>query len=349
MNKTLLALAVGATFVAPGVSLAAPTVYGKFTLGLDSQKDEIGLDFDTEDTTVKLRDNNNASRVGVKGSEETGLGDLKVIYQMEWGVDPDGDESSAFSERNIYVGVEGGFGQLKAGKYDTLVKEAGAYVDEFNDTVGDITRLMVGETRNKNLITYTTPALADLITFAAAIQPGEGRTATDDAADFEDGLADTFYAAAILETEAFIATLAYADNEVDGLQFDGDTEGLDILRVSAQYKFGDFEVGGLYQLAEGIDQTGGAITGGDAEESSWLVSGGYSVGSWKIKGQYGETDGDLSDITRSELALGLDYKLTKSATWQFYYVTFEDDGGVGIFGDTDPTTDTFGTALVYSF
>ena len=348
MNKTMLALAVGVAFLAPGVSLGAPKVYGKFNVGFDSQEDEIGLDFETIDRTWKLRDNNNSSRLGVKGDEELGTSGLKIIYQLEYGIDPDGDESSAFSERNIFVGMEGGFGQLRVGKYDTLIKEAGANVDEFNDTIGDITNLMVGETRNKNLVTYTTPTLAELVTFAVAVQPGEGRTATDDVADVEDGVADTFYASLTFEADAFNAALAYADNEAGGLKFDGTTAGVDILRATTQYQWSGFEVGALYQLAEGVDQTGGAVTGGEFEESTWLLSGGYSAGSWKVKGQYGETDGDRSDITRSELGIGVDYTLTKSATAQAYYVTYEDEDRV-IDGISGPQTDTFGVAFVYSF
>lgn len=348
MNKILIAIAAGAAFMTPAVSLAAPKVYGKFNVGLDHQEDEIGLDFETPDGAWKLRDNNNSSRLGVKGEEETGLGDLKVIYQLEYGINPDGDESDEFSERNIFVGMEGSFGQVKVGKYDTLVKEIGGFVDQFNDTIGDITNLMVGETRDNNIITYTTPALAEALKFAVAVQPGESRTATDDATDVEDGIADTFWASVTYETDMFVAGVAYADNQTDGLKFDGSTAGIDILRAVGRVKFSGFEVGALYQLAEGIDQTGGAVTGGDFEESSWLLSGAYSMGSWKFKGQYGESDGDVSDVTRTELGFGVDYKLTKSTTLQTYYVTYEDEDRI-IDGITDPTTDTYGVALVYSF
>ena len=80
MNKTLLAMAVSSALLASGVASADPTVYGRFNVALDSQKDEIGLDFGTEDRTVKLRDNNNSSRLGVKGKEDLGFGNLKVFY-----------------------------------------------------------------------------------------------------------------------------------------------------------------------------------------------------------------------------------------------------------------------------
>jgi len=352
VKKTMLAIAIGTTFLASSAALAAPTVYGRFNVALDSQKDEIDLDMGNEERTIELRDNNNSSRLGVKGKEELGVGGLSVIYQMEFGVDPDGDESDVFSRRNIFVGLEGGFGQVKAGNYDTLVKDIGGKVDQFNDTPGDITKLMRGETRTKNLLTYTSPKFADAFTLAATVQPGEGRVAGDDVNDVEDSIADTFYAALMYDGGGmFSGALAYADNQPGGLYFDGPTRAIDILRATGSLKFGDFEVGALYQLADGIDQSGatnGAENGSDYEESSWLLSGAYKMGDWKLKAQYGTTDGDVSDITRTQMAVGADYKLSKAATVQVYYVSFEDEDRV-VNGINDPTTDTVGVAFIYSF
>ena len=347
MKKTMLAIAIGATCFASAAASAAPTVYGRFNLALDSQKDEINLDFGTPDSTIKLRDNNNSSRLGVKGKEELGVGDLTVFYQLEYGIDPDGSESNPFSKRNLFVGLEGGFGQLKAGFYDTIIKDIGGPVDQFNDTVGDITNLMAGETRTSNLITYTTPTLGEALKFVVTLQPGEGRVAADNIADLEDSIADTWYAAAVYETKMFSGGLAYGSNQRSGVKFDGGTVGTDILRATGKVKLDAFEIGALYQVAEGIDQTGGVL-GGSVEETSWLLSGAYSVNSWKLKAQYGQTDGDQTDVKRTQLAVGADYKLSKAATAQVYYVTYEDQDRV-VGGITDPKTDTIGVAFIYSF
>jgi len=342
VKKTLLAIAVGSTFLASGAASADPTVYGRFNLALDSQKDEIGLDFGTPDSTLKLRDNNNSSRLGVKGSEELGRGDLEVIYQMEFGIDPDGSESNVFSKRNLFVGLQGGFGRVTAGYYDTLVKNVGGKVDQFGDTVGDITRLMRGETRTGNQITYVAPKFGGL-TLSASAQLGEGRTASDDPNDVEDGFADTFYLAAEYSTGGLYAAVAYADNEPGSMRFDGPSSARDILRVVGSYSWSAFEVGGLYQTADGVDP---ANTG--YQEDSWMLSGAWKTGDWKLKAQFGETEGDITSVTRSMMGVGADYKLSKSTTAQFYYVTYEDQDRV-VDGITDPTTDTFGAALIYKF
>jgi predicted porin len=346
VKKTLLAIAIGSTLLATSVASAAPTVYGRFNLALDSQKDEIGLDFGSPDSTIKLRDNNNSSRLGVKGKEELGIGDLSVIYQLEYGIDPDGSESNVFSQRNIYVGLQGGFGKLTAGFYDTLVKNVGGEVDQFGDTVGDITRLMRGETRTGNQITYAAPKFGN-VTLSASVQLGEGRTASDDINDVEDGIADTFYLAAEYEGDAIYAAIAYADNEPGSMRFDGSSSAKDILRVVGKYSWSAFEIGGLYQMAEGVDQAGG-LNGSDFQEDSWMVSGAWKTGDWKFKAQLGETEGDFTGVTRMMAGIGADYKLSKSATTQLYYVSYEDQDRV-VDGITDPSTDTFGVAFIYKF
>lgn len=343
MNKSLLAIAVSSALLASGTAMADPTVYGRFNIALDSQKDEIGLDFGNEDRTVKLRDNNNSSRLGVKGKEDLGMGGLSVFYQLEYGIDPDGSESSTFSKRNLFVGLEGGFGSVKAGYYDTIVKDIGGKVDQFGDTVGDITRLMRGETRTGDLITYASPKFGGGFKFTATIQPGEGRPASDDPVGVEDGIADSFYTGLEYSGDAFYAAVAYGDNEPGSMRFDGSAAARDILRVVGLYKFSAFEIGGLYQTADGVDP---ANTG--FQEDSWLLSGAWKTGAWKLKAQFGETEGDVTGWTRSMMGIGADYKLSKAATTQLYYVTYEDQDRVRN-GITDPKTDTFGVAFIYSF
>lgn len=349
MNKNWVVVAVGSLVALPGAALADAKIYGRFNVGLDGQKDEIGLDSKETSTTWRLQDQNNSSRLGFKGSTDIGLADMSVIYQLEYGTNPDGSESDEFSERNIFVGLKGDFGTAKVGKFDTPVKETGAKADQFNDqSIGDIINLMVGETRANNMIQYSTPKLGDLVTVTAAIAPGEGRKALDDAADKDNSVADTYYASAEFEHGIFYGALAYAGNQEGGLKFDGKTAGIDIIRATGAVKLIEaLEIGALYQQATGIDQDGGE-QGGDAEEATWLGSVAYTFDAFKFKAQYGQTTGDLTDIERTEMAFGVDYKLSKAVTAQAYYVTYEDkDRTVG--GIEDPKTDSYGVGLIYNF
>src|SRR5690606_27096778 len=119
---------------ASGAAAADVDVYGKANISVQDT-DEAGV------SEVELK--SNASRFGVKGNEDLGDG-LKVIYQFEWGVNPDssGDNISA---RNQFVGLAGSFGTLKVGRNDTALKTAQGDFDLFNDLSGDIGSILNGE------------------------------------------------------------------------------------------------------------------------------------------------------------------------------------------------------------
>ena len=314
MNKTLLAIAMGAVFAVPGAAFADVKVYGRFNVGLDSQKDEIGLSSSNgtaassnsiaakaAENTWSLHDQNNSSRLGFKGDQDLGVADLKAIFQLEYGINPFGSETvgggstaqSTFTQRNIFLGLQGGFGTVKAGRFDTPLKIAGEKVDQFNDeAIGDDTNLMVGETRVNNIIQYSTPKFFDVLTVNLAIVPGQGRAAVDDVNDVEKGLADTYYASVVAESERWFATLSYAGNEVSGLKVDGrasdkvptpigtqtTTTAVDIIRVAGGFKpIVDLELGVLFQQAKGVDQDGSATaaTASELKETNVLGSVAY--------------------------------------------------------------------------
>jgi len=344
--------------VAPSISTAADTsVYGRFNIGLESKKNEIGIGAGSAENHFRVQDQNNSSRLGFKGSEDLGIGGLKAIYQLEYGIDPWGSEGSTFSARNIYVGLTGGFGTITFGKYDTPMKNAGGKVDLFNDeSIGDIASLMRGESRVYDIIQYSTPKIADAFTLNIAAVPGQERVAADNANDVEDGVFDTFYISAVYSTKTVDAQLAYAANERSSLLIDGASIGIDILRAALYLKLVDnLELGLLYQLASGIDQDnavnqdGSPNTGlrnaSDREETSLVASIGYTIGNGKIKAQYGQTDGDTTDAKRSMVGVGYDYKISKSLTTQLYYIGYTQENP----GVADRDTTSIGLGLIYSF
>jgi len=133
MKVKLLPLAIGAAIGAaiamPGVALAdGPTVYGKVNVsyemvGWNVEIPSEDLDLDSDNWQVI----SNASRVGVKGSENI-TDDLKAIYQIEWGVNI--DSGTDMSQRDRFVGLSGGFGTVKVGKFDSPLKKAQGKVDQ---------------------------------------------------------------------------------------------------------------------------------------------------------------------------------------------------------------------------
>src|SRR6187551_888606 len=106
MKKALLPLLIASLL--PAAAFADVTVYGKANVSIQSADES-----DEKQTEVV----SNASRIGVKGSEEVNS-DLKVIYQFEYQteVDDGANGGQTFGQRNIYLGLQGIGGTLIGGK-----------------------------------------------------------------------------------------------------------------------------------------------------------------------------------------------------------------------------------------
>jgi predicted porin len=323
MNKKLLAIAVGAAVAFPAVALAeGPTVYGKMN---------ITLEMNTVDPAPAAPDNDsvwvldsNSSRLGVKGDYDLDVGGLSAIYQAEFGMNVD-DGAGPFSQRNIFAGLKGGFGTIKAGKFDTPMKTSQGKVDQFNDLDGDISSFMTGDERANNIVQYTSPKLADAITINAAFIPNEDQSDFDGNGENENGLTDTISVSVVYETDSLYAALAQdMDNDYEGLDADPSVGPIDITRLTGAFKVDAFELGAIYQLASDTESNG--------EETSMLVSGAFKLDRTKLKLQYGMTKGDQSDEELTSLSFGADYKLAKASKVFAYYTVNEAD-----LADTEET------------
>ena len=128
--------------------------YGKINVSLEDvdSKDANETDFQ-----------NNASRIGVKGSYDLSSS-LKLSFQIEEEIDPtdlraDGDK--VFKERNTFIAISGDFGKLFTGTHDTAFKQSQLKVDLFNDTRADIKYILRGENRMNSFVGYVSPDLID--------------------------------------------------------------------------------------------------------------------------------------------------------------------------------------------
>lgn len=179
MNKKLIALAVaGATF-APAVmaqSANPVTLYGRAWVMFNSMKADGGATpLATRNTVV-----NESSLIGIRGTEDLG-GGLKAFFQLEMGYAPDENvttvtslspapattplniNNSPVSGRNSAVGLQGGFGSVLLGRWDTPMKLVSITVDPFGqNTIGN--QLTVTQSnwsrRETNSIQYWSPTIA---------------------------------------------------------------------------------------------------------------------------------------------------------------------------------------------
>lgn len=325
MNKKLLALAIGAVVALPATALATgPTMYGQIDLSVESVEDELGFDSEvtgvpgTPAEAVVLRDN--ASRLGVRGEAETGVSGVKGFYQAEFGLQAD-DGAPVFAQRDIFVGLSSDMGTVKLGKFQTPLRDAQGSVDQFDDSTLDMGNHVANESRPGNVVEYTSPKIADLVVVrVAAIVDENGNTATT-----EGGATS---ASVVYASEGL--TLAVAmDNSVENESLTGadlaPAMQVDATRAVVGYSTDTFEVGFLYQVAE-EENNAAAATG---EDTSIVLGGAFKTGSWEFKAQYGMTEGDLSGVEITALALGADYALGKSTTVYGLFGTEELDAPAG--------------------
>ena len=178
MNKKLIALAVaGATF-APAVmaqSANPVTLYGRVYVMFESVKASGGSAIPVGSRT---RVSDQSSLLGVRGTEDLG-GGLKAFFQLETAFRPDSNDTT-FAARNSAVGLQGGFGSILLGRWDTPFKSATIGVDPFGDlTIGGITGAVNDrgnfDRREQNVFQYWTPNLSG---FAArfSYSANEGKT-----------------------------------------------------------------------------------------------------------------------------------------------------------------------------
>ena len=321
MKKLLLAAAVTAMGIS--AAQAAPTLYGKVNLSVDS--------WDNDGADDKIELNSNASRIGVKGEEKL-TEKLAAVYQAEWEIDVDGGDD-VFNKRNIFGGLKwANVGTLKAGIMDTPFKDAaGGYRDVFNDYAhADIKEMMYGEERVENVIGIETdPKLMKGLVFALQAQQGESNSETiaytDGARDsIGDGISTSL--AYTNKDLGFEAVIAGNFNSIGDFKAVGISNApADAIRVGASYDLGKIGATGLFlgamwQTAEISDYVGTEAYS-NVEEDAWLVSATYNLGNtpWSFKAQYQEADtdwtvrtaGTTSDTSVKQWGIGADYKLNK--------------------------------------
>ncbi len=184
MNKKLIALAVAGASLAPVVASAQTanpvTLYGRVCAMVENVKADGG-------SATPLPSRNRVSDfcpsfIGVRGTEDIG-GGLKAFFQMEYGFRVDDNvagNQTPFSGRNSGVGLQGAFGSVLLGRWDTPWKTATIQIDPYGDTtLGDLTTGMSDRgnfnRRETNVVQYWTPNMSGF-QGRASYAANEGRT-----------------------------------------------------------------------------------------------------------------------------------------------------------------------------
>jgi predicted porin len=209
MNKKLIALAVAGATIAPAAlaqSANPVTLYGRVYVTFENVKASGGA----SPVSSRNRVSNQASLIGFRGTEDLG-GGLKAFFQVESGAPVDTGATvncaaqtitpaangtvavaacnntainGTFGSRNSGVGLQGAFGSILLGKWDTPFKTTTIGVDPFGDlTIAGITGAVNDkgnfDLRPNNTVQYWTPNVAG---FSGRLHysANEGKTAAAD-------------------------------------------------------------------------------------------------------------------------------------------------------------------------
>lgn len=311
MNKKLLAMAVGAAVLLPGVALADISIYGRAHLSLDQLDD--GNDYN------ELNLSSNSSRLGFRGETKLGSGDLTAFFQIEQEINFAQGSGADWAGRDTFAGLKGDFGRVRAGQFDSPFKAARGPANLFGDQLGDmrnLTRVSDArfDERMPNTIEYQTP---DMNGFKATLGYSihEGDTHADD-----------------VDGEGVSLSLAYSQGNFEGaLAYEAYGEDRsrgerEAVRAAAAYKLGDFKVVGFYQTTDHTDDLDPARED-RLTADVWGLGGEYkATEKTYLRAMWLNRDADADDSETDMITVGVEHRLDRAfRIYANYAVVMNDD------------------------
>ena len=219
MKKSLIALTLAAL---PVAAMADVTLYGQVKAGVEVSKVKLGEKTATalgkeksSKTATQIADL--GSRIGFKGHKHLG-NNLNAIWQVEQSTSIAGG-STEWASRESFIGLEGGFGKIRAGKLNSTVKDSSDNVDQWESNNGAL-GLSVFTRVDKRAVSvrYDSPVFSG---FSASVQytPRDNydSKANLDKYTHEKPSHDTYYAGLNYENSGFFGQYAggFRKNSVD--------------------------------------------------------------------------------------------------------------------------------------
>ena len=318
MKKTLIALALTAL---PVAAMADVVLYGQIKGGM-------GVTFgdsDTREGTITQMEDY-GSRIGFKGEEDLGNG-LKAIWQVEQYVSlaggSDRTSTQGWNTRDTFIGLEGGFGKVRAGYVSDQFNENMETMDiwEYRTGAGAAARGLATMTRfdgRSQGIRYDSPNFGGFdfnITHQFSDSAAEGRYDKPGKDDYgQSTIVGLNY-----ENSGFFGKVGYGLYKATA----GDDDG-QVVRVEGGYDANNLFVGLAYQYAKDMaayDAYGNGVVVGTADKAhEAAVSVAYTMGAVTPKITYAHgwdqkiNGSDLDGSGYDQVIIGADYALSKRTT-----------------------------------
>lgn len=264
----------------------------------------ISVDHQDNGEKSGLNVSSNASRIGVSASHQLESG-LKVIAQFETLVrlDEGGNGSNYFDARDTFLGLEGSWGLIRIGYFDTPMKKVRSRTDFFGDKIGDARNIVAGggvslDKRFRNGIHYQSPTKQHL-TFDLHYSSND---ATGSTVENEN---DAISSSITYNASGLLLILAYErQNQLPDASGNAQAASTGI-RLGARYKLNDsWQISGLIQQTKDF-------SGGDRD--AWGLGLSYNINAYDISTQYYRaSNGDNANSGADMIAFGVSRAMDKT-------------------------------------
>lgn len=317
MKKTLIALAA---LAATGAVMAqsSVTLYGVVDVGFTSVNNS---GTGSTDNTGLTSSNMTTNRLGFRGTEDLG-GGLKAKFEIETSLAADAPAASSIGDRGAWVGLEGGFGEVRLGREYSTTFWSGFLFSPFgtggvgngfgfaNRVVAHGATGQANPVWNSNAITYSTPRMSGFQAHAqyafdevAAAGNDAGRSA---------GIRLNYAAGPLM------AELAYSDTDggatVAATPVLGLTTSADHKSVvgGVSYDFGVAKLMTNFGQEKATNTATGASIG---KVTNFEIGAVAPVGPGRLRASYNSTKIDITgvatDLKVTKFAVGYIYDLSK--------------------------------------
>jgi predicted porin len=273
------------------------------------------------------------SRLGFKGSEDLGNG-LKALFLLENGFQGDtgaAGQGGLIFGRQVYVGLQGGFGTVLAGRQYTPHYLVQVFADPFGSGwVGD-TKNLLGTTGNSfsrmdNTVKYLSPAVGG---FSAELAAAPGEVSGDSASGRQLG-GSVAWAKGPLQVR-----LGYHNRNNDTAALHG-TENAKNTVLAAVYDFGRFKLHALYDWNRGLNSSvlrstanpfgRPAIASTDSRDAMLGLTVPFGPHAFLASYIY-KDDRTAFDQDASQIAFGYRYSLSKRTDLNLAYAKIDNRHG----------------------
>jgi predicted porin len=317
VKKSLLALAVLASFASAASAQSSVTVYGLLDAGITAERGS------TDGSITKLATGvQQGNRLGFKGTEDLGNG-LKANFQLESGFNLDTGTSrqDALFGRQAFVGLSGNFGAVNLGRqYDPIFVSMDT-IDPFSTGLtGATSNLMSpGNVRTNNAVTYMTPNIQG---FSATVLYGAGEKAGSSSQGRTIG-GSLDYA-----NGPVVLTLAY--DKVNAAPAVGTTAAvpdMKLILVGGTYNFGPVKLHAAYE-SEKKDSVA-------TDFRDYMIGVSAPIGAGTLMASYiDKNDRTSQQLGGKQMAIGYSHPLSKRTSFYTSYGYIDNDtNGKNTVGD----------------